>query len=318
MDIAKGIGMLLVIAGHTFTSNNLIEHIIYNIHMPLFFILAGCFIKRKKPMKKFIGDKFCRLIIPYIVTCLALIMFKVLKLLITNKNNEIIQSIKELILSTIYGSGLLTSPTLHIRLIGAIWFLLAMFWGLVIYNYIFDKKYKTIYAIAIFLSGYMISKVIWLPLSILPGMMSVLFIHIGNILKESIITSKPYKIQKAILIGIVFILGTYLTFSEPHMDMSSCYYSDLIINTFTSVSGTYMVVYISQIIEKFRYLSKLLSIYGVNSLLVLCVHNVEGLSFDIGHIFSTQSGIEILCIRIAITVIFVIIVTVFKKKKEIK
>lgn len=167
-----------------------------------------------------------------------------------------------------------------------------------------------------FFIGYSVAKIVWLPFSILPGMTSVLFIHIGNMLKTSIVTTEIYNKKKIFMMVLIFLVGTALTIRQPHMDMSSCYYSELIINILTSVSGTYIVVYISQIIEKFRCLSKLLSIYGVNSLLVLCVHNIEGFSFNIGHIFSIQNGIEILFIKIAITAIFVIIVAIFKKKSN--
>ena len=40
IDVAKGIGMLLVIMGHAFPAGR-ITKIIYSLHMPLFFILSG-------------------------------------------------------------------------------------------------------------------------------------------------------------------------------------------------------------------------------------------------------------------------------------
>lgn len=118
--------MLLVIAGHTFTSNNLIEHLIYNIHMPLFFILTGCFIKRKKPMKSFVIEKVKRLLVPYLITCILIILANVLKLIILKDTSEIPNSVYKLVLASLYGSGLREAPILHIRLIGAICFLLAI------------------------------------------------------------------------------------------------------------------------------------------------------------------------------------------------
>lgn len=44
IDIAKGIGVLLVIAGHMHAMPTVIKNFIYGFHMPLFFMLAGyCF-----------------------------------------------------------------------------------------------------------------------------------------------------------------------------------------------------------------------------------------------------------------------------------
>lgn len=41
IDIAKGIGIIFVIIGHSFQSGTVIHEIIYSFHMPLFFILSG-------------------------------------------------------------------------------------------------------------------------------------------------------------------------------------------------------------------------------------------------------------------------------------
>ncbi|MBQ7276495.1 MAG: hypothetical protein IJS58_04510 [Bacilli bacterium] len=45
MDIAEGIGILLMILGHVHISELVINHLIYAFHMPLFFIISGFFIK---------------------------------------------------------------------------------------------------------------------------------------------------------------------------------------------------------------------------------------------------------------------------------
>lgn len=41
IDIAKGIGILLVIAGHLFRYDSYISTVIFSFHMPLFFFLSG-------------------------------------------------------------------------------------------------------------------------------------------------------------------------------------------------------------------------------------------------------------------------------------
>lgn len=47
IDITKGIGILLVIVGHTggLPADTYIHHFIYSFHMPLFFILGGFLFK---------------------------------------------------------------------------------------------------------------------------------------------------------------------------------------------------------------------------------------------------------------------------------
>ena len=41
IDIAKGIGIVLVVAGHLLDKENRLYAYIYSFHMPLFFVLSG-------------------------------------------------------------------------------------------------------------------------------------------------------------------------------------------------------------------------------------------------------------------------------------
>lgn len=47
IDIAKGIGIVLVIIGHTLPEKSFFRQIIYSFHMPLFMILSGVVIGDK-------------------------------------------------------------------------------------------------------------------------------------------------------------------------------------------------------------------------------------------------------------------------------
>ena len=57
IDIAKGIGMFLVIVGHVETYD-FINRMIYSFHMPLFFVLSGFFLKPDHFGKKSIIKDF--------------------------------------------------------------------------------------------------------------------------------------------------------------------------------------------------------------------------------------------------------------------
>ena len=62
-DMLKGIGILLVIIGHTFMKE--IGPYIQTFHMPLFFMVAGFFFKYKPLKDQLIRDSR-RLILPYL------------------------------------------------------------------------------------------------------------------------------------------------------------------------------------------------------------------------------------------------------------
>ena len=56
IDIAKGVGIVLVIIGHALPSDNLLRIFVYTFHMPLFFILAGMVMKPANYDRGMIGD----------------------------------------------------------------------------------------------------------------------------------------------------------------------------------------------------------------------------------------------------------------------
>ena len=89
MNVLRGIGISLVVLGHSFPQQGVpfggiylfeyIKNFIYSFHMPLFFFISGFFaikilnLKEIGEYKNFIKDKFLMLIIPYLsVSCLAI------------------------------------------------------------------------------------------------------------------------------------------------------------------------------------------------------------------------------------------------------
>jgi len=79
VDYAKGIGIILVVVGHTLRGLQktpvsvpgweLVDAWIYAFHMPLFFFLAGLFVEHscRAPLGPFIADKARRILWPYFV-----------------------------------------------------------------------------------------------------------------------------------------------------------------------------------------------------------------------------------------------------------
>ncbi len=70
IDYIKGIAIILVVLGHLdYTPDNIaLKNCIYSLHMPMFFVLAGCTAQlsiNNKSVKQFIANKFQTLLIPY-------------------------------------------------------------------------------------------------------------------------------------------------------------------------------------------------------------------------------------------------------------
>src|SRR5512133_2369883 len=83
IDIARGIGILLVVLGHTLAEANyhvqnptvfFLGRLIYSFHMPLFFFLSGLFFKPEIRFPDLLKRRFDSVLKPYLFT-LFLIYF---------------------------------------------------------------------------------------------------------------------------------------------------------------------------------------------------------------------------------------------------
>lgn len=69
-DIAKGIGIFLVVFAHIYTmSTNLLGDIIYTFHMPLFFLLSGITTNCNKSFIKYVKQNAYSILVPYYAWC---------------------------------------------------------------------------------------------------------------------------------------------------------------------------------------------------------------------------------------------------------
>ena len=63
LDIAKGIGILLVVWAH---AKGPFQSHIYQFHMPFFFLISGYLYSSKKNFLEYLKGKICSLYIPFV------------------------------------------------------------------------------------------------------------------------------------------------------------------------------------------------------------------------------------------------------------
>ena len=128
-DYMKGIGILAMIIGHSIIPS-IVDRVIFAWHMPMFFIISGYFYKNVDSKTMFIKN-WKGLLKPYLVTSFLLVFIGYAK------KEEGWDSISSALLSMLVASGSKGNPTsLANYFIGALWFLLAMFWCRTFYNLI--------------------------------------------------------------------------------------------------------------------------------------------------------------------------------------
>ena len=150
LDIAKGIGIFLVVYAHARAPYN---SYIYNFHMPLFFLISGILYKSGRDLKSYIFRKIQTLYIPFVSWNLIFIIGKSIL-----RHQEIsVDYIIEVIL-TLQKDG---------EFLGATWFLGALFLITVIYKlldyYISDMPSKRWILLGVFAAWGIIGFEITLP-----------------------------------------------------------------------------------------------------------------------------------------------------------
>lgn len=313
-DIAKGIAIICVIIGHT-VSTGLINKGIYSFHMPLFFLISGYFLKKNISVK-FIKRKIKQLIIPYIFTCVFVMMLSFIKYTIKeNFYSGIIITLK-LLYASFYCSGMDYNTPFVIVQIGAIWFLPALFLSLIMTNFLINKKYGIIMILAGAFIGYETSKIIWLPFSIQSALVANIFVYLGWYFKNYTVFEKYNK--KYMIILAILIWGVCIFFAGK-LDMVNNFYESGIINILGAICGVYIVILLSKFFDENKYrISNVLVKFGRNSLIILCFHLVEmklipwwSTKSYLEHIYGINSSfiiISFILIKLLIAILAIMIV----------
>lgn len=133
-DIAKGVAILCIIAGHM--GNTAINKFVFTFHVPIFFLISGYFLTNSMSIKCFVTKKYRQLIRPYIITSICIIIGVSLRNIIKTSSLEyLVEDVKTWFIASMYGSGTIEyNKPFYMKHIGAIWFLLASFIALLLYD----------------------------------------------------------------------------------------------------------------------------------------------------------------------------------------
>ncbi len=285
VDIAKAFSIIAVVIGHLNGIPALLNQFIFSFHVPLFFIMSGYFIKDSTDIKKSVKKDAKGLLLPYAVACLIIIL--IAGVLAFLRDESIFEAVKKWTLASLYGSGGPTIQGLGIGWIGALWFLLALFFAkLIIYLTECLGKYQWVGLLIIGYIGYATKDFIWLPLSLQAGMCASCFVYLGKVCGKHNLFEKTYnsgKVSLFIFLPILWIFGAYY---GGKLWMVSNHYGNGFLDVIVSVAATFTVAWISIFIEKhIPFIASKLAGIGRITLAVLAAHIIELNLFPWGFLF---------------------------------
>lgn len=254
----KGLGIILMIVVHTLGPESPVSNFIHTSNMPMFFMVAGFFAKEKATME-ILTSSYNRLIKPFFFICFGVVLFKLCQ-------------------------HYYQSRTLYIDINGILncmgpgWFLLALFWGRLIFNYLisfFPKFYLIpafiISSIPIFLNRFY---PIWIPLGVLQGFSCVVFIALGYYVKKHNILKIVMNYDKIFL--VIALLCWLNTGLFGKVEMADSCFQRWIIDYIGAIGGVILYYFISRLIVKYsKILTPMLLKISFYSLAILAFHAID-------------------------------------------
>lgn len=314
-DIMKGIGIMAIIIGHLSQRFN---GALFSFHVPLFFILAGYFFK-ERPFPNAIKKDAERLLLPYSLSCLIIIVASVFSALLFRRPFD-----PYWVIASFYGSGSFehtSSLFAKMPVIGAIWFLLALFWCKQVFSFIKTSapRYHFLICLGISIIASLVdSYLINLPFAVLPGLSALVFFSIGHLAKEHQILDRTAQCNGnratvATIILIICILCWFIVLylshlAEIRLSIVRCFYKCYPLDVAGAVGGTYVVFLLSTLIDKYLSLfAYLIGWIGKNSIVFLCIHLID-LDLQFRHVFHIGDGIPGFLFTMAICTLAVFVI----------
>ena len=287
VDVARGIAMLCIIAGHM--DNQTVARVVFTFHVPIFFILSGYFYREGK-----LKQTIFKLLKPYVFTTLCVLFVEVLKVaakMILGSGYDgpgILEIIASRGIAFLYASGSRHDfLSFMLPSNGAIWFLIALAWVEAIFallmwltrNWGDRKKLCFLYAgsIILWLVGYFTAKVTWLPFSIQSAFSAMLFMVMGyHLHRQKVMEKLSANAPLLVICAVIWGVSIYFSITNDHMSLVRSAFPNPIINIAGACAGTWIVFEISRLISRYKVTSFLKTI-GQYSLVAMSFHAIESI-----------------------------------------
>lgn len=274
-DIAKGIGILLVIIGHNINESSDIRTLIYSFHMPLFFVLSGLVMK-KENVESFRREQ--NLILSYIFYTTVYVLYDLL--------------VRFMVLHSITARQLAWRIYQGASLFGVsvLWFIPTLVGAKLIADWLYRRLTKKSLLLIVCLIQYILSVLIANYISALNihgtiyypivyvirtnGMSA--FVLLGKTFSNDLrvflgnegATKDIKRVHYFIVVGALLALFMAYSYTEQ-TDFHYMKVNNIIATLVTSIAGTIIVLEISKIIGRYMLFSRVLTFFGKHSLFIM-------------------------------------------------
>jgi len=287
IDVAKGIGIILVVLGHNWITqvNGDLNRLVFSFHMPLFFFLSGIFIRKSDRLIPFSLSKADSLLKPYFVVLATLGALKLLRASITGMAPA---PDLNYFFGIMYGTGSTIDWV-------PMWFLPHLFITSVFCLFLLRSvkseaghsvSLALIAAVSLVIGIYFINmfwqiKLIgrgFMGMSQLPGLpwsldlipISSAFLLFGYLCRERI-QSMRFNVARFLVATIA--LALLHTYFDVAMDLNNRAYGNLFISSLQAAIGIYISLSLASLLQKYSAIRVPLAYIGSRALFILIFHS---------------------------------------------
>lgn len=283
VDIAKGIGIILVVIGHLLPDYNDFKAFIYSFHMPLFFILSGLTLKMDKNANlQFVVKKQSKIAKQYIMYSLIFVIYDIVVKTLALKimdYRSLVWNLYNFI--NLFGINVLwfLSTLCIVRIIvtfmimkcGEKWALSMGFFAYVIVGVI--GKYVNVSS----MSNNLIQAAIYYPLVAVLRPISVsIFLLLGFRLKAFFEKVECDLIERKgwiLLFSIITLSMVFVTAkNNQNVDIRYIMYDNVLITLLTGILASCAIISISILFVRILQVKKILTFCGKNTVMIMALH----------------------------------------------
>ena len=280
IDIAKGIAILLVVFGHSI--DDITKGIIFSFHMPLFFILScvtfrlsndgGEFFKRTE---KAFRHLFMSAVAMVFLRELIILIFECMKNSFSFWD-AIKYRLANILTVFVYASGANVEVSgSQVWRLGLPWFLIALFFGRTLFDYLHLKLSTNIFYISIALCsvfGVVLGSIQWLPFSFDIALAIQPLFLFGHWLKG--FEWKKRAIQNILISFVIWaiLFGISWKYFGTFMELADRRYTIFPWCFVCAIAGTMVVSGISWFVSKIKYVKEPIKYIGKHSIIMIWIH----------------------------------------------
>lgn len=271
IDVAKGLGIILVVIGHV--NLPLLKDWVYRFHMPMFFMLSGMVYRPAADMS-FVAKRIRSLLIPYAsFLALLIVIDSGMDLMSHARVRDLMVHDYHRVLHGVFGGRHLIAE------FGVMWFVTCLFISIVAYNMLrrrFADPLSPILVVAmtcLFFLSFLVAP-LSLPWNLALSPSAIVFLWLGEVWMTAFSGQEIADIWRLPLTWIAVVMVALSYFTTDQLDMKLGILGTPILSVIAAVAWSHLVLLACRGLAQSARLRTLLIPLGQASIVILFMHRL--------------------------------------------